>query len=115
VAIDTFDDDRIRDARVLALMEKVSMRVDPEVGKGAPALTEARVHVHLKNGRTLSQDAHGARGYPERPASDAELDAKFMACATQVFSKEKAAQVLEWLRRFESLYDLLGLADLLRV
>jgi 2-methylcitrate dehydratase PrpD len=115
VAIDTFDDDRIRDARVLALMEKVSMRVDPEVGKGAPALTEARVHVHLKNGRTLSQDAHGARGYPERPASDAELDAKFMACATRVLSKEKAAQVLEWLRRFESLYDLLGLADLLRV
>jgi len=115
VAIDTFDDDRIRDARVLALMQKVSMRVDPEVGKGAPALTEARVHVHLKNGRTLSQDAHGARGYPERPASDAELDAKFMACATRVCSKEKAAQLLKWLRRFESLYDLLGLADLLRV
>jgi len=115
VGIDTFDADRIRDARVLALMQKVSMRVDPEVGKGAPALTEARVHVHLKNGRTLSQDAHGARGYPERPASDAELDAKVMACATRVFSKEKAAQVLEWLRRFESLDDLLGLADLLRV
>ena len=73
------------------------------------------MHVHLKNGRTLSQDAHGARGYPERPASDAELDAKFMACATRVFSKEKAAQVLKWLRRFESLDDLLGLADLLRV
>ena len=67
VGIDTFDADRIRDARVLALMPRVTMRVDPEVGKGAPALTEARVRVHLKNGRTLSQDAHGARGYPERP------------------------------------------------
>ena len=31
----------------------------------------------------LAQDAHGARGYPERPASDDELDAKFMACATR--------------------------------
>ena len=115
VGIDTFDDDRIRDARVLALMKRVTMRVDPEVGKGAPALTEARVRVHLENGRTLSQDAHGARGYPERPASDADLDAKFMACATRVMSMETAGQVHKRLRDLESLDDLLGLTELLRV
>ena len=115
VGIDTFEDDGIRDARISTLMQKVTMRVDPEVGKGAPALTEARVRVHLKNGRTLSRDAHGARGYPERPAGDAELDAKFTACATRALSKEKTAQVLERLRGFESLDDLLGLTDLLRV
>jgi len=90
------------------------MRVDPEVGKGAAALTEARVRVHLKNGRTVSQDAHGARGYPERPASDDELDAKFLACATRVLPKDRAAQVLKRLRGFEELHDLLGFVDLLR-
>jgi 2-methylcitrate dehydratase PrpD len=115
VGIDTFDDDRICDERVLAMMQRVTMRVDPEVGKGAPALTEARVRVHLKNGRTLSQDAHGARGYPERPASDAELEAKFMACATRVLSKEKAREVLARLRGFEQIADLRGLTELLRV
>ena len=115
VGIDTFDDGRIRDPRVLALMQRVTMHVDPEVGKGAPALTEARVRVHLENGRTLSEDAHGARGYPARPASDAELDAKFMACATRVMSTEKATQLLKWLRDFETLDDLLGLTELLRV
>jgi 2-methylcitrate dehydratase PrpD len=115
VGIDTFDADRIRDARVLALMPRVTMRMDPEVGQGAPALTEARVRVHLKNGRTLSQDAHGARGYPERPASDAELDAKFMACAARVLPMEKAAHVLKRLRDFERLGDLLDLTELLRV
>ncbi|HKW03456.1 MAG TPA: MmgE/PrpD family protein [Vicinamibacterales bacterium] len=113
VGIDTFDDGRIRDAGVLALMQKITMRVDPEVGKGAPALTEARVRVRLKNGRTLSQDAHGARGYPERPASDAELDAKFLVCATRAFSKEKAAQVLESLRGLEHVHEVVGLASLL--
>ena len=114
VGIDTFEDDRIHDPRVLAVMQKVTMRVEPEVGKGVPALTEARVRVRLKNGRALSQDAHGARGYPERPASDAELDAKFMACATRVLSKARAAEALERLRDFEDLDDLLGLTDLLR-
>lgn len=105
VDIDTFDDDRIRDVRVLALMQKVTMRVDPEVGKGAQALTEARVRVQLKNGHTLSQDAHGARGYPERPPSDADLDAKFTVCATRVLSKEQATHVLALLRRFDSVED----------
>ncbi|HUL74599.1 MAG TPA: MmgE/PrpD family protein [Vicinamibacterales bacterium] len=114
VGIDTFDDDRIRDARVLALMQRVTMRVDPDVGKGAPALTEARVRVHLKRGGTLAQDAHGARGYPERPATDAELDAKFMACAGRVLPKDRAAQALGRLRDLEDLHDPLGLVDLLR-
>ena len=103
VGIDTFDDERIRDARVAALMPRVTMRVDAEVGQGAPALTEARVRVQLANGRVLAQDAHGARGYPERPASDAELDAKFMACATRVFEHSKAASVLDLLRHVETL------------
>jgi 2-methylcitrate dehydratase PrpD len=114
VGIETFDDGRIRDPRVAEMMAKIAMRVDPELGKGAPALTEARVRVHLKNGRVLSQDAHGARGYPERPASGAELDAKFMSCATRLLSSEKAAQVLEWLRGFEDRTDLRSLEDLLR-
>ncbi|MFI5178068.1 MAG: MmgE/PrpD family protein [Vicinamibacterales bacterium] len=113
VGIDTFDDDRIRDARLASLMPSVSMRVDPDVGKGAPALTEARVRVYLRDGRTLAQDAHGARGYPDRPASDAELDAKFTACATRVLSAEKAGELLSVLRRFEQLQDLRALTALL--
>ena len=114
VGIDTFDDNRMSDARVLATMSKVTMRVDPEIGKGAPALTQARVRVHLKNGRTVSQDAHGARGYPERPASDAELDAKFLACATRVLPLDRAQHALSYLRAFDSQHDVLALGSLLR-
>jgi len=105
VGIDTFDDERRRDPRVLSLMPKIAMRVNPDVGKGAPALTEARVRVYLKGGRTLAKDAHGARGYSARPASDAELDAKFTACATRVLSADRAAGVLAELRRMDQLDD----------
>ena len=103
VGIDTFDDECICDPGVLAAMSKVMMRVDPEVGKGAPALTESRVRVYLNNGRTVAQNAHGARGYPDRPASDGELEAKFMACSTRVLDRSKAARVLSLLRHFETI------------
>jgi 2-methylcitrate dehydratase PrpD len=113
VGIDTFDDERIRDARVAALMSKVTMRVDPDVGKGAPALTQARVRVRLKNGRVVSGDAHGARGYPERPPSDAALEAKFTACATRALAPAKVAEVLTVLRAFDQLEDVRRLTALL--
>ena len=74
VGIDTFEPGRLRRARDSALMSRVRMRVDPSLdGIGQP-LTQARITVRLRDGRVLMRAADGARGYPERPASDAELD-----------------------------------------
>ena len=59
-------------------MPRVTMRVDEALGVDRPALTQARVRVHLRDGRdALAASADGARGYPENPASDAELDESF--------------------------------------
>ena len=90
VGIDTFDDDRIRDSRASALMSRVTMRVDQEIGRGKPSLTEARVRVILTDGRALVREAHGARGYPAHPASAGELEQKFVACASRVMSETDA-------------------------
>ncbi|HXT70458.1 MAG TPA: MmgE/PrpD family protein [Vicinamibacterales bacterium] len=97
VSIDTFDDAGLSDRRVGALMPRVTMRVDPEIGGSKPALTEARVRVGLKDGRILTKEAHGARGYPTNPASAAELEAKFLSCATRVMSESDArAELIRW-------------------
>ena len=74
------------------MMPRVAMRVDPALDGVAPPLTQARVSVRLKDGRTVTQAADGARGYPERPASDAELDAKFMGCARRTITEASAAR-----------------------
>jgi 2-methylcitrate dehydratase PrpD len=102
VGIDTFDDAAIQDARVAALMPRVSMRVDDEIGRGKPALTEARVRITLTDGRTLTRDAHGARGYPVKPASAADLEAKFLGCATRVMELGRARELHQRLSRLES-------------
>jgi 2-methylcitrate dehydratase PrpD len=99
VGIDTFDDARIRDERVAALMSRVTMRVDEEIGKGKPSLTEARVRVTLTDGRVLVREAHGARGYPEKPASPADLEAKFLSCAMRAVPESDARATLARLRQ----------------
>ena len=59
----------------------------------------------LRDGRVLRQDAHGARGYPEQPASDEELAAKFTACAQRVLDESDTTRALRLLERLETLDD----------
>ena len=84
---------------------RVSMQVDSALDASAPALTQARVTVRLKDGRILTASADGARGYPERPASRDELAAKFVACASRVLPEAKARLALKMLSELESVVD----------
>ena len=113
VGIDTFDAATLSDPAILEMQGRVTMRVDPDLDASAPSLTQARVTVRLKNGRALTASANGARGYPERPASDDELATKFTSCATQTLTASHAAHVLDVLRDIESIADVRMLTDLL--
>ena len=113
VGIDTFDAERVRDPEIRALMPRVAMRVDPALDQAGPPLTQARITVRLRDGRSVHQAANGARGYPERPASDAELDAKFMACARRAIGEASAERALEMLRQVEHVDDMRALTALL--
>src|SRR5262249_27794654 len=111
--IDTFDLSQLHDPVILALQERVTMRVDPTLDATAPSLTQARVALRLRDGRVLNASANGARGYPENPASDDELAAKFMACATRTLSASTAASALAALKEIESVRDVRSLTALL--
>jgi hypothetical protein len=67
IGVDTFSQERLGDPALRALMERVHMGVDEALGRNAPPLTEARVHVRLRGGRTLVREVKGARGTPDRP------------------------------------------------
>jgi 2-methylcitrate dehydratase PrpD len=113
VAIDTFEDDRLHDPEIVAMMSRVTMRVDAGLDTLAKPLTQARVRVHLRDGRVLHASANGARGYPERPASDEQLAAKFLACAQRAMPHDRARRALAMLREIERSSDVRGVTELL--
>lgn len=110
VGLETFEASYLTDSNVTSLMDRVSMKVDRGFDNGAPALTQARVTIRLRDGRTFSQQADGARGYPANPASDSELDEKFLACAERALSKASSRRALELLRRIEESADVRAVA-----
>jgi 2-methylcitrate dehydratase PrpD len=105
VGIDTFEPARLADAGIVSLMPRVTMRADSTLDGAAPPLTQARVTVHLRNGRVLTEVANGARGYPDRPASEQDLREKFLSCARRALSDASARQMLESLRQIEQIDD----------
>jgi 2-methylcitrate dehydratase PrpD len=109
VGIDTFEAEGLGDSRIASFMPRVTMMVDSTLGANRPALTQARVHIYLRDGRVVIASADGARGYPERPASDAELGEKFLFCATRTISKSAADKALDALRQFDQLENVRAL------
>jgi 2-methylcitrate dehydratase PrpD len=113
VGIDTFVPAKLADWRIDALMARVEMRVDPALDGVAAPLTQARIRVRLTDGRTLTASADGARGYPERPATAEELDAKFLACAERALPRDRAEQALAAVRGVEQVEDVRALTAVL--
>jgi len=106
VGLDTFEPGPLQDHAVRRLMERVTMRPDPELGRGRPALTQARLKIRLTDGRELTARADGARGYPDRPASAEELARKFEDCAGRALDALAVERALDALRKIESLGDI---------
>jgi 2-methylcitrate dehydratase PrpD len=114
VALDTFSTERLRDERIAAVQNRVRMRVDPTLDPSAPPLTQASVRVTLRSGRELHAAANGARGYPDRPANDEELAAKFLSCAMLSLAEAQAHEALAALRDIERAADVRAVMTRLR-
>jgi len=106
VGLDTFGAGPLQDPAVGRLMARVTMRPDPEIGRGRPALTQAQVSIRLADGREVTARADGARGYPDRPASAEALARKFEDCARRALDAPAVARAFEALQRIESADDI---------
>ncbi len=87
---DLFEDLRERDAEVgrLAACTRV-VRDNGELEALFPDFYAGEVRVVLKDGRELSQRSDIARGYPEAPMSEEEVEAKFAQLVGSVANAER--------------------------
>jgi 2-methylcitrate dehydratase PrpD len=89
------------DPAVIALRDRVEITADPALSTEA-----ARIEVTLRDGRVLKGEVQHARGTPQRPLTDAELDEKFLAQATTVLPADTARALLDLCWRVETVEDI---------
>lgn len=113
VGIDTFDAGHLQNPDVRSLMPRVTLRANEAFDRGAP-LSQARVTVRLRDGRTWSQASDGARGFPGR-LTDEELATKFAGCAARALSMPAATAAWAALTALDGITDVRELTAVLSV
>ena len=105
---------RFQNPRVLALKEKVQLIADNEMEKSGHRF-QGKVEVTLRDGRVVSEHVIDCRGRPDNPMSPEEVEKKAAWLMEPVLGKNKADQVIDSVRRIESLSSVRDLAKLLVV
>ncbi len=93
--LDQFTDPAVNREAVQRLLRRVELRIDPSWSVDrSDGRFRGRVTAHLTDGRTLSAEREFPPGSPQRPLSRAELQQKFVGCATPVIGAERASLAL---------------------
>lgn len=108
-----FQDVRVQDPRVRALMEKVHVYVDPEIEALGYNEMRMKVDIALTDGRRLSGYADKARGHPKKPLTRDELREKFMECAGLVLPSAQAESLLAQLWEIDRVKNVRDLTALM--
>lgn len=100
-----FDDAHLKDGRILALQKRIAVREDAGLTRRWPGERGARLEIALAGGEALALAATNPRGGPERPLSFDEVGEKFLGLAEPVIGTKPARQMMEGVRRLETLAD----------
>jgi 2-methylcitrate dehydratase PrpD len=96
-----FQDENVRERKVVELMKRVKLVVDDELEALGYDQVRSRIRIELKDGRAVEGRYDVARGHPEKPMSWAELGEKFYDCASLVLPRKNAERAVEFIERLE--------------
>jgi 2-methylcitrate dehydratase PrpD len=110
-----FQDRKVREKRVVDLMQRVTLYVDDELEALGYDQVRSRIRIKLKNGSLIEGRYDVARGHPQKPMSWAELGDKFRDCAALVLARKNLDEVIQLIARLETLRSLRPLQKALSI
>ena len=110
----SFAPERVSDPALRPLMARVTVVEDPEITRTWRQKPAYEFAVSLRDGRSRRIRVDHPRGHFNRPLSDQDFDAKFLANAVGAVDPATAHRLLATLRRIDELDSLTGLLGLLR-
>jgi len=116
LTLDSFTDEAVRDQKVLRLVEKVEMKVDPTLppSTSADGSRAAKVTIRLNNGALHERYERYPKGSPQLPMTPDELKEKVRACARGTIETRAFEQLVARLSMLETIPNIKALAELLR-
>jgi len=112
VYLETFDEERFTDPKLVEFTGKVKVHWDKTVDPRYPTGIPNRITVTLTDGTVLAKEVEFPRGHAGNPMTDAEVEAKFRRAVEPKYGKAKADAILARCWEFETLTSV---TDLIRM
>jgi 2-methylcitrate dehydratase PrpD len=110
---DSFDEKKLKDKNILAMMHKIRLNTDREIEqKGWDRA--ARVTVELKNKQRHSTLVVRFKGTPQNPLSHLEVEDKARKLTRAILSGRQLQRLFEAVQRLEKIADVSRIGDLVR-
>ncbi len=102
----SFEEDRLFDPRIRALLPKIEVVANAEIDSLFPKVKRAVATLTTAGGQAFSETVDHAKGSPQNPMSDDEVIAKFRANAAGVMSAARQDAIIETTWGLESVGDM---------
>ena len=109
--IDFFSDSALEDREVRAFMDRISVEATQAPSGLAPNPTT--VSIELENGQLIQQTTDFARGQPQLPLEQQELDAKFLYCSRYILPPDHIEEAIDSFRGLEKIENITGMASVM--
>lgn len=109
-----FTDAVVKRPDVQAMIRRIHYSASSAAASAGLNTMSTIIHIHLKDGRTISGHAEYALGSPQHPMSYEQVADKFRGCAEYAhWPKEKSEKIIETVRSLEAIDDVRQLSSLL--
>lgn len=115
VRSESFTDGKVRSKDVKEMMARVKRKIVPGAHKGPKEFGPATVMVFLKGGIMLEARVEKAKGNPENPMSQQEVQEKYLDCCSGVLPEQSIKKSLSLLENLDNLKKIRELTECFRV
>jgi 2-methylcitrate dehydratase PrpD len=113
VTPESYAEENLGDPDMLSLMDKVTVKVDPEFEKAYPGRLGSQVRIVSKNGQSDEIRVENPKGSPERPMTEEELLMKFQNLSVPLLGRQNTDELAAMINRIDELPNLATLTKLL--
>jgi 2-methylcitrate dehydratase PrpD len=112
--IEQYTEEKIKDPHILDMANRVRVIADSALDATFPKARSTVAKIITFTGKEHERRVDAARGHPEHPPSDEDLEKKYMSLASSHFNPNHARRVAETIKKLENLDDMEPFINLLR-
>lgn len=111
VTLDSFDEHRLTDEKVLDLLDRTSITEDAVLNQGYPEGIPNHITITFQDGSKVDKRVDFPRGHAKNPMTDDEVIGKFRRLASGVISDATADRIVNLCMEFDTLASLAPLFE----